>query len=259
MSVSIYQRPTLKNSFRMKVLSHIRKWVYSQRERNIKRRLGFCGKDNNILPPCSIGTPQNVYLYDYTLVQPGATFIIAGGEVHIHKWSSLSFNCTVVTGNHCPTVGVNQRILERLHMNDKESDVVVSEDCWVGANVTLLSGTNLGRGVVVGACSLVNKEIPPYAVVVGIPAKIIAPKFTLEQVLEHERMLYSEEERLSVDYLTNLFETRYKGLRSIGTDHVDARYVDALEQNKRMQYSMERIERACVYVCVGGGSTGFER
>ena len=64
-------------------------------------------------------------------------------------------------------------------------------------------------------------------------------------------MLYSEEERLSDDYLTNLFETRYKGLRSIGRDHIDARYVDALEQNKRMQYSMERIERACV--CGGGG------
>lgn len=251
MSVSIYQRPTLNNSFSMKVLSHLRKWVYSQRERNIKCRLGFCGKDNNILPPCSIGSPQNVYLYDYTLVQPGATFIMAGGRVYIHKWSSLSFNCTVVTGNHCPTVGVNQRILGRLHMNDKESDVEVGADCWVGANVTLLSGTKLGRGVVVGACSLVNKEIPPYAVIVGIPAKIIATKFTLEQVLEHERMLYSEEERLSVDYLTNLFETRYKGLRSIGTDHIDARYVDALEQNKRMQYSMERIERACV----GGGST----
>ena len=86
----------------------------------------------------------------------------------------------------------------------------------------------------------------------GITAKIIATKFTLGQVFEHERMLYPEEERLTKDYLVNLYETRYKGLRFIGSDHVDARYVDALEQNKRMQYSMERIERACVYVWGGG-------
>lgn len=64
-------------------------------------------------------------------------------------------------------------------------------------------------------------------------------------------MLYPEEERLTKDYLVNLYETRYKGLRSIGTDHIDTKYMDALKQNKHMQYSIEHIER--------GGSTGFER
>lgn len=225
----------------MKLINYFKRRIYSYRESCIKQRLGFCGKDNNILPPCSIGVPKNVYLYDYTLVQPGATFIIAGGEVHIHKWSSLSVNCTVVTGNHCPTVGINQRILERTHMNDKERDIIVGEDCWVGANVTLLSGTKLGRGVIVGACSLVNKEIPPYAVVVGIPAKIIATKFTLEQVLEHERMLYAEEDRLSVEFLSDLFETKYKGLRTIGTDYIETRYINVLKSNKHMQYSMNDL------------------
>lgn len=131
-------------------------------------------------------------------------------------------------------------------MNDKERRVIVGEDCWVGANVTLLSGTKLRRGVVVGACSLVNKEIPPYAVVVGIPAKIIATKFTLEQVLQHEQMLYPEEERLSVEYLTDLFETKYKGLRSIGTDHIDTKYIDVLKSNAHMQYSINGLS-------MGGG------
>lgn len=92
----------------------------------------------------------------------------------------------IVTGNHVPTVGLNQRIIERLHINDNEKGVYIDEDCWCGANVTLLGGTHLKRGVVVGANSLVNKEIPPYAVVVGSPAKIIASKFTLEQIIEHE-------------------------------------------------------------------------
>lgn len=65
---------------------------------------------------------------------------------------------------------------------------------------------NIGRGAVVGANSLVVKEVPPYAVVAGSPAKIIAVRFSLEQILEHERHLYPKNERLSKEYLQALFE-----------------------------------------------------
>ncbi|WP_289307799.1 acyltransferase [uncultured Phocaeicola sp.] len=158
--------------------------------------------------------------------------MIAGGRVFIKKWTSLSFNCTIVTGNHKPTVGLNQRIIERLHINDIEKDVVIGEDCWVGANVTILSGTMLGRGSVVGACSLLNKSSPPYAVLVGTPAKIVGVKFSLEQILKHESNLYPEHERMSRDELEVLFEKYYKGLKSMGTD-----YLSPEEKMKSMQYA----------------------
>ena len=66
----------------------------------------------------------------------------------------------------------------------------IENDCWIGTNVTLLPGAYIGRGSVVAACALVNKTIPPYAVVAGIPAKIIGCKFNLEQILKHEEALY---------------------------------------------------------------------
>ena len=185
-----------------------------------------------------MGKPQNVFLGDYTLIQPNCTFIIHTGKVIIKKWSSLSCNCTIVTGNHKPTVGINQRLLERLHLNDQEKDIIVEEDCWIGANVTLLSGTYVGRGSVVGACSLVNKKIPPYAVVVGTPAKIIASKFSFDEVLEHEKKLYPVEERLSPEYLKEIFNTYYEGKRSIGINHITEEISNKLVSIDNLQYEI---------------------
>lgn len=214
-------------------------WYYKIKEKHLKKKLGFCGRDNNILQPCHCGFPQNVYLDDYTLIQPNCTIIITPpGKFVIKKYSSISCNGMIVTGNHVPTVGLNQRIIERLHINDNEKGVYIDEDCWCGANVTLLGGTHLKRGVVVGANSLVNKEIPPYVVVVGSPAKIIASKFTLEQIIEHEKKLYPESERMKREELEELFETVFKGKKSIGTDYLSPQDKERARQYAYMQYEL---------------------
>lgn len=97
--------------------------------------------------------------------------------------------------------------------------------------MTLLSGAYISRGSVVGACSLVNKKFPPYAVIVGTPAKIIASKFNLNEILDHEKKLYPKEDRLSKEYLTDLFETYYKNKPSIGTRNIP---MDLLERTKNL-------------------------
>ena len=55
-----------------------------------------------------------------------------------------------------------------------QSDLLIDDDVWIGANVSIIAGTKcIGRGAVVGAGSVVNKPVPPYAIVVGAPAKVI--------------------------------------------------------------------------------------
>lgn len=218
----------------MKIVDLINKY----REKRLKKRLAFCGVDNNIHMPCYLGAPQNVYLEDYTLIQPCCTFIIVTGKVVIKKWSSISCFGTIVTGNHVPTVGVNQRALGRMHINDNEKGVYIDEDCWVGAHVTLLGGTHLNRGCIVGANSLVNKEYPPYAVIVGSPGRVIASKFTLDQIVEHEKKLYPENERMSLEELKLLFETVYKDKKSIGTSFISEQDKLRLHKVAHMQYAL---------------------
>lgn len=62
--------------------------------------------------------------------------------------------------------------------NDKlDKPLSIGNDVWIGANVTVLRGIRIGDGAVIGANSLVNKDIPPYAIAVGNPAKVIKYRF----------------------------------------------------------------------------------
>ena len=80
-------------------------------------------------------------------------------------------------------------------------NVVVEEDVWLGTNVTLLSGVKVGRGATVGAGAVVRSNVPPYSIVMGNPAKVIGFSLRPEEIIEHEQLLYPEEERLPLDKL----------------------------------------------------------
>ena len=67
--------------------------------------------------------------------------------------------------------------------------MVIEDGVWMGCNVIVLKGVKVGRGAVVAAGAVVTKDVPPYAIVGGNPAKVIKFRFTDEQILEHERYL----------------------------------------------------------------------
>lgn len=178
--------------------------------------LGYIGKGVHFAFPSTISNPSQVYLHDYSRLQRHHTIYNYTGKFVLKEYSAASVDLLVVTGNHKPTVGIPQYLLGPSHINDIEKDVIVEEDVWIGARVTLLAGAHIGRGVVIGANTLVNKEVPPYAVVVGSPAKIIAAKFTIDQIMEHERILYPENKRFTKEYLEELFNQYYIGKKTIG-------------------------------------------
>lgn len=179
-------------------------------------RLGYRGVGSIFEYPSVIGNPSQVYLHDYSLLQRYHKILNYTGKFVMKEYSVAAINLTVVTGNHTPTVGVPQYLLAPSHVNDHEMDVIVEEDVWLGTNVTLIAGAHIGRGAVVGAGSIVNKDIPPYAIVVGVPARIVGVKFTVGQILEHEQVLYPENKRFSKDYLESLFERYFDGKKVLG-------------------------------------------
>ena len=183
-------------------------------------KLGYRDKTNTLCMPSLIIGGKNVYLYEFTTIFGNHTILSYSSKFTMKKYSIASNGLTVVTGNHVPTVGIPMSLLAPSHINDKEEDVIVDEDVWIGTGVTLLSGAHVGRGCVVGAKALINKKTkcPPYAVVVGCPGKIVAAKFTIDQILEHEKKIYLPEERLSRDELESIFKTYYEGKRTLGVD-----------------------------------------
>ena len=207
----------------------------------LKKEFASFGRHSCLEYPCHIECPKNVSVEDNVNVRYGLHIINSKTEhVIIKRNTTLAPNVTIVTNNHVATVGIPVFLLTSSHVNDKSTDVVIEEDCWVGTGAKLLSGSRLGRGCIVGAGSIVTKEVPPYAVVVGIPAKIIAVRFTMEQIMEHENILYKEKERFSASSVKQLFEVYYDGLRTIGKSVItDLKTKEVIEIVKKQKHYKE--------------------
>lgn len=71
---------------------------------------------------------------------------------------------------------------KRPHLSKRKGQIIIMNDCWIGEKSTILSGVTIGNGAVVAAESVVSKDVPPYAIVAGNPAKIIGYRFEPEQI-----------------------------------------------------------------------------
>lgn len=190
-----------------------------------------CGEHVDLFGPLNLD-PRFVELDSHTRLQPGVRVISANGRFVVRKFSAIGAGTVVVPGSHIPTVGLPQ-YLSMDHINDTNTTITVHEDCWVGTGCYLLSHAEIGRGAVVAAASVVTKKVPPYAVVAGSPAKIIAVRFSIGQILEHERILYPAEERMSEDELKAIFSQYYEGKRVIGTSELSEADMQKLNTAKQ--------------------------
>lgn len=173
-----------------------------------RKSFGYLGENAKLIPPLDIVNPHNVFMYENTKIED-STISAAIGKFIMKKYSAAAEGLSVHTGNHMMVVGkfyrtvTNEDKLQSGQVFDK--DVIVNEDCWIGCNVTLLAGAHIGRGSIVAAGAVVNKSTPPYAVIGGVPAKVIKFKWTIDEILEHESVLYPEEERFSREELETIF------------------------------------------------------
>lgn len=71
-----------------------------------------------------------------------------------------------------------------------KGDVIIGHDVWIGAGATLLSGVHVGNGAVIGAESVVAKDVAPYSIVVGNPAREVRKRFPQEQIEMLEQLAW---------------------------------------------------------------------
>ena len=91
------------------------------------------------------------------------------GGLKIGDRSLIGYRTQILTANH-EIPGKESRIADSGH---KYSSVCIGEDCWVGANSVILPGVSIGKGSVIGAGSVVTKDIEEYSVAVGCPARVV--------------------------------------------------------------------------------------
>lgn len=66
---------------------------------------------------------------------------------------------------------------------------MIESGCWIGTRAIILKGVTIGKGSIIGAGAVVTKDVPPYSVYVGVPALKVKPRFSDEQIAEHEKLL----------------------------------------------------------------------
>jgi acetyltransferase-like isoleucine patch superfamily enzyme len=109
-------------------------------------------------------------------------------NVKIGNFVMLASHVTIVGGDHrFDIVGVPVRFAGRDGL--EELLTVIEDDVWIGHGCIIIAGTRIGRGAIVAAGSVVTKDVEPYTIVGGIPAKFIKYRFTPEQQQEHNKSL----------------------------------------------------------------------
>lgn len=137
----------------------------------------FCGYDCDI-NNCEIGSFTSI-----------SNNVVIGGGMHPVDWVGMS--PVFYEGRDSVKAKFS------LHEREEVKKTVIGHDVWIGQNVMIKQGITIGTGAVVGMGSIVTKDVEPYEIVAGNPAKIIRKRFsenTIEQLLESKWWELDEKE-----------------------------------------------------------------
>ena len=170
------------------------------------------GLYNNIL--------DNVKLNECTL---GDFTIIGGGTsistTIIGKFCSIGPDCKIGLGKHpaknfVSTHPIFYSIFKQAQITfadqnyfEESEEILIGNDVWIGANAIVMDGVTISDGAIVAAGAVVTKNVPPYAIVGGVPAKIIRYRFEHDQI---EKLLYIKWWNMDIEYLKNNFKMFHK-------------------------------------------------
>ena len=138
------------------------------RKRYYRKRFANASNDFYVRPGVTIEFPWNLSIGKNSGINRG-TWISAMGGVEIGNHVLIGPYVIIHSANHK---------FDRLDIPIQEQGwdklgTTIDDDVWIGANAIVLPGVTIGKGSVIGAGIVVTKDIPPYSVAVGVPAKVI--------------------------------------------------------------------------------------
>ena len=137
---------------------------------------------------------------NFCSIGPGVMFILSADHYFNHI-STYPYRAKVLTPGSSEGVS--------------KGNIIVDDDVWIGYGATILSGVHIGQGAVVAAGAVVSHDVPPYAIVGGVPAKVIKYRFNDDIIHELMKVDYS---KLTAEMIGMHADDLYKELT--GTDQL---------------------------------------
>ena len=135
---------------------HIRKWFYQMLGAKIGKNAGICRR-TEVLYPKGLNMSNNVAVGWYAE-------LVARGGITIEHDTNISSHVIMITGSHD---------IDDPDFTADFKPIHIGHHCWIGTGAMILQGVTIGDGAVVAAGAVVTKDVPPYTVVGGVPAKVI--------------------------------------------------------------------------------------
>ena len=163
-----------------------------------------CGHNVRFSAITSDFTYRNISIGNNVYIGPRALFVATESRIYIKNKVLFGPGVTIIGGDHrMSDVGSFMYDIKVKKPGD-DLDVHIEDDVWIAANVTILKGVTVGRGAVVAASSLVIHDVPPYASVGGVPAKVLKYRFPTDDIKKHEEILYEPHERLTIEQINTI-------------------------------------------------------
>jgi acetyltransferase-like isoleucine patch superfamily enzyme len=172
-------------------------------------RLGAAGKNIKIYYPVDFLYYHNIYIGNNVMILKNTRFVCSRAKIIIKDNVQIGKNVLMVAGNHNVTDIGKYMIDVNVKFPRHDRGITIYEDVFIIFNVIILDGVTIGRGAIVGTGSVVRKSIPPYSIVLGNPAKVIGFRFSPQLIIEHEKKLYKESDRISIHELEENYKKFY--------------------------------------------------
>jgi virginiamycin A acetyltransferase len=151
-----------------------------------------------------------------TITGPGTIIKSLKEKIYIGSFTSIGQNVCIVDFNHSfgrvSSSFISHLLLKESYLNDIQTKgpVIIGEDVWIGSNTVILPGITIGRGSIVGAGSIVTKDVPKYSVVFGNPAKIVSRRFEKDVIDTLEDLRWWEWDNDRIVHYKNIFNIDLK-------------------------------------------------
>ena len=156
-----------------------------------RNRFGRCGVQFHF-DPRGTYSYENIYCGDHVSLGERPALMATRSKIIVGNHVIFGPEVVVRGGNH--RIDLVGRFMDTVAEGEKrpqdDRDVVIGDDVWIGTRAIILHGVTIGRGAVVAAGAVVTKDVPPYAIVAGVPARIVKYRWDADTISRHEGILY---------------------------------------------------------------------